>query len=46
MYLGDAESGMEDLQYASKEKQTEEHNVIDEAIQDNANVFLPPYASN
>ncbi|CAG8492000.1 3650_t:CDS:10 [Diversispora eburnea] len=33
LYLGKTEQGMGDFAYASKEKQTEEHNVIDEAIQ-------------
>jgi hypothetical protein len=40
IYLGDVEQGMQDLEYASKEKQTEEHNVIDEAIRDQASVFV------
>jgi hypothetical protein len=30
------EQGMQDLQYAQKEKQTPEHDVIEEAIRDNA----------
>ena len=30
------EQGMQDLRYAEKEKQTPEHDVIDEAIRDNA----------
>jgi len=34
LYLGQQEQGMGDFVYAQKEKQTEEHNVIDEAIQD------------
>lgn len=32
--LGDAEEGLNDFSYASKEKQTGEHDVIDEAIRD------------
>jgi hypothetical protein len=40
IYLGDMEQGMQDLDYAVKEKQTEEHNVIAEAIRDQAAV--PP----
>jgi hypothetical protein len=32
------EQGMQDLQYAAKEKQSTEHDVIDEAIRDNAAV--------
>jgi len=40
IYLGDMEQGMQDLDYAVKEKQTDEHNVISEAIRDRAAV--PP----
>jgi hypothetical protein len=40
MYLGDAEQGMQDLNYAMKEKQTEEHTVIAEAIRDQAEVQI------
>jgi hypothetical protein len=32
------ESGMEDLEYAVKEKQTEEHAVIEEAVRDQGTV--------
>src|SRR6266487_3698544 len=32
LYLGDTDRGMDDLAYAAKEKQTEEHEVIHEAI--------------
>ena len=39
IYLGDMEQGMQDLEYALKEKQTEEHTVIDEAIRDQAEVY-------
>jgi hypothetical protein len=38
MYMGDAEQGMQDLKFAMKEKQTEEHTVIAEAIRDQAEV--------
>ena len=38
IYLGDMEQGMQDLEYAVKEKQTDEHNVITEAIKDRAAV--------
>ena len=38
IYLGDMEQGMQDLDYAVKEKQTDEHNVITEAIKDRAAV--------
>ncbi|CAG7854232.1 SubName: Full=Related to NADPH oxidase cytosolic protein p67phox {ECO:0000313/EMBL:CCA67529.1} [Serendipita indica DSM 11827] len=34
IYLGNSAEGMQDMQEAKKEKVTEEHNVIDEAIRD------------
>jgi hypothetical protein len=34
------ESGMQDLQYAVKEKVVEDHNVIDDAIRDEAKVCV------
>jgi hypothetical protein len=34
--MGDTEQGMQDLAYAAKEKQTDEHAVIEEAIRDQA----------
>lgn len=34
--MGDTEQGMQDLAYAAKEEQTDEHTVIDEAIRDQA----------
>ena len=37
---------MKDLEYALKEKQTEEHTVIDEAIRDRAEVCCHLYTSN
>ncbi|KAK3301660.1 uncharacterized protein B0T15DRAFT_320558 [Chaetomium strumarium] len=36
IYLEQMESGMQDLQYAVKEKVVEDHNVIDDAIRDEA----------
>lgn len=38
VYLKQNESGMSDLKYAVKEKETPEHDVIDEAIQEGAEV--------
>ena len=32
LYLGQTEKGLDDFAYAAKEKQTEEHDVIDEAM--------------
>jgi hypothetical protein len=46
IYLGDMEQGMDDLEYAVKEKQTEEHNVITEAIKDRAAVPLSQDVTN
>jgi hypothetical protein len=40
------EQGMKDLEFALKEKQTEEHTVIDEAIRDKAEVCSHLYTSN
>lgn len=34
VYLGNADDGLQDMREAQKEKATEEHNVIDEAIAD------------
>lgn len=34
--MSETEQGMQDLAYAAKEKQTDEHTVIDEAIRDQA----------
>ncbi|KAK3494324.1 uncharacterized protein B0T23DRAFT_427346 [Neurospora hispaniola] len=36
IYLQQIEAGMQDLSYAAKEKVVEDHNVIDEAIKENA----------
>jgi tetratricopeptide (TPR) repeat protein len=41
IYAGQFEEGMQDLNFAAKEKQTEEHKVIDEAIAEQAVVCLP-----
>lgn len=38
IYLQQTEAGMQDLQYAAKEKVVEDHNVIDDAIRDEAKV--------
>jgi hypothetical protein len=38
IYLQQMEAGMQDLQYAVKEKVVEDHNVIDDAIRDEAKV--------
>ena len=38
VYLKQRETGMSDLRYAAKEKETPEHDVIDEAIQEGAEV--------
>lgn len=35
IYLGNADEGMNDMQEAMRQKATEEHNVIDDAIKDN-----------
>lgn len=42
VYLQQKEDGMQDLSYAVKEKAVEEHNVIDEAIQEEAEVGALP----
>jgi hypothetical protein len=34
IYLGNAQQGLADMEDARREKATEEHNVIDDAIQD------------
>ena len=41
IYLQQKDVGMKDLKYATQEKETEEHDVIDEAIQEEAEVCLP-----
>lgn len=38
IYLQQVEAGMQDLSYAVKEKVVEDHNVIDEAIREQAEV--------
>lgn len=40
IYMGDLDQGMQDLNFAMKETQTEEHNVISEAIRDQAEVSI------
>lgn len=40
IYLQQKEAGLQDLQYAVKEKVVEDHNVIDEAIREEAEVWL------
>lgn len=40
IYLQQKEAGMQDLSYAVKEKVVEDHNVIDEAIREEAEVSL------
>lgn len=42
VYLQQKEEGMKDLSYAVKEKMVEDHNVIDEAIQEEAEVCSLP----
>lgn len=39
IYDQEIEQGMKDLEYAAKEKQVEDHNVIDDAIKETAEVF-------
>ena len=41
IYLGQAPTGMNDLQFASREKTKPDHDVIDEAIMENAEVVFP-----
>lgn len=44
IYLQQIETGLQDLQFASKEKVTPDHDVIDEAIREQAEVlFLLPF---
>lgn len=43
IYLQQKDAGMQDLSYAVKEKVVEDHNVIDEAIREEAEVCLLPY---
>lgn len=40
IYLEQMDAGMQDLQYAVKEKVVEDHNVIEDAIQDEAKVLI------
>lgn len=42
IYLEQMEAGLQDLQYAVKEKVVEDHNVIDDAIRDEAKVWPSP----
>lgn len=42
IYLQQKDAGMQDLSYAVKEKVVEDHNVIDEAIREEAEVCLQP----
>lgn len=42
IYLQQKDAGLQDLQYALKEKVVEDHNVIDEAIREEAEVWLGP----
>lgn len=41
IYLQQKDAGLQDLQYAVKEKVVEDHNVIDEAIREEAEVGSP-----
>lgn len=41
IYDQQMELGMKDLEFAAKEKQVEDHNVIDDAIQEQADVGIP-----
>lgn len=48
VYMGQMETGLADLTYAAKEKITPDHDVIDEAIREEAEVgnsFFPPRMS-
>ena len=40
IYLQQKEAGMQDLSFAVKEKMIEEHNVIDDAIRDEGDVWM------
>lgn len=42
IYLQQKEAGLQDFSYAVREKMVDDHNVIDEAIKDEAEVRLPP----
>lgn len=42
IYLNQIEQGMQDLDFASKEKSKPDHEVIDEAIRENAEVITLP----
>lgn len=42
IYLQQKDAGLQDLSYAVKEKVVEDHNVIDEAIREEAEVRVPP----
>lgn len=44
IYLQQMEPGMQDLQYAAKEKVTRDHDVIDEAIRERAEVEFSHFA--
>jgi hypothetical protein len=44
IYLQQKEAGMQDLSFAVKEKVVEDHNVIDEAIREEAEVSLDSIA--
>lgn len=48
IYLKEKDAGMKDLSFAVKEKVVEDHNVIDEAILEEADVslFAPQYMSH
>lgn len=43
IYLQQKDAGMQDLMYAVKEKMVEDHNVIDEAIREEAEVRKPRF---
>lgn len=45
IYLEQMEAGMQDLEYAMKEKVVEDHNVIDDAIRAKAKVCVTQYAA-
>lgn len=46
IYLQQKEAGVQDLQYAVKEKVVEDHNVIDDAIREDAEVWRGPYTGS
>ena len=43
IYLQQKDAGLQDLQFAVKEKVVEDHNVIDEAIREEAEVCSPGF---